>query len=164
MTVVIVGAGPTGMMLAIELALAGVEAVVLERRLERGRRELPVRGRAGCTHARSRCWISVGSRSAFSRRGRRCRWQPSRASRSTLPTSRHAIPTAWRWSRQHTERILRAWARELGVVVRYGHEMTGLAQDDEGVDLHLADGSTLRAEYVVGCDGGRSLVRKLAEH
>jgi 2-polyprenyl-6-methoxyphenol hydroxylase-like FAD-dependent oxidoreductase len=63
---------------------------------------------------------------------------------------------------KHTERILGAWASELGVEPRYAIELTGLAQDDDGVDIHLADGSTLNAGYVVGCDGGRSLVRKLA--
>jgi 3-(3-hydroxy-phenyl)propionate hydroxylase len=64
---------------------------------------------------------------------------------------------------KHTERILGVWASEVGVVAQYGREMTGLTQDDDGVDIHLADGNTLRASYVVGCDGGRSLVRKLAD-
>jgi 2-polyprenyl-6-methoxyphenol hydroxylase-like FAD-dependent oxidoreductase len=63
---------------------------------------------------------------------------------------------------KHTERILGVWASEVGVVTRYGRELTDLTQDDDGVDIHLADGDTLRAAYVVGCDGGRSLVRKLA--
>ena len=56
------------------------------------------------------------------------------------------------------------WLAELPVQVRYGREVTGFAQDDAGVDVVLADGETLRAQYLVGCDGGRSLIRKLAGH
>jgi 3-(3-hydroxy-phenyl)propionate hydroxylase len=159
--VAIVGGGPTGVMLAVELALAGVEAVVLERRPS-AEIESP-RARAGGLHART---IEV-----FDQRGVAERFlaegdamQVAAFAGVTLDLSdfptRHPYGLAL-WQK-HTERILGAWAREVGVVIRYGRELTDMAQDDDGVDIHLADGNTLRAAYVVGCDGGRSLVRKLA--
>ena len=160
--VVIVGGGPTGMMLAAELALAGVEAVVLERRP--GAQIESSRGRAGGLHART---IEVldqrGVAERFLAEGEAM--QVAAFAGVTLDLgdfpSRHPYGLAL-WQK-HTERILGAWASEIGVETRYGSEMTGLAQDDDGVDIRLADGNTLRAGYVVGCDGGRSLVRKLAD-
>ena len=159
--VVIVGGGPTGMMLAAELALAGVEAIVLERRpsaeIESSR------ARAGGLHART---IEVldqrGVAERFLEEGEAM--QVAAFAGVTLdlgdfPT-RHPYGLAL-WQK-HTERILGVWGREVGVVAQHGREMTGLTQDDDGVDVHLADGTTLRAGYLVGCDGGRSLVRKLA--
>ena len=62
----------------------------------------------------------------------------------------------------HIERILAGWVGELPVTIYRGREVTGFAQDDTGVDVELSDGQSLRAEYLVGCDGGRSLVRKAA--
>jgi 2-polyprenyl-6-methoxyphenol hydroxylase-like FAD-dependent oxidoreductase len=62
----------------------------------------------------------------------------------------------------HIERILAGWVRELGVPIRYGADVTGFAQDDTGVGVSLSDGRSLRASYLVGCDGGRSLIRKTA--
>ena len=62
----------------------------------------------------------------------------------------------------HIERILAGWVGELAVPIYRGREVTGFAQDDTGVDVELSDGQSLRAEYLVGCDGGRSLVRKAA--
>src|SRR5262249_41559470 len=61
-----------------------------------------------------------------------------------------------------TERILADWVSELAVLIYRGREVTGFAQDDTGVDVELSDGQSLRAEYLVGCDGGRSVVRKRA--
>ena len=159
--VIIVGGGPTGVMLAAELALAGVEAVVLERRP--GAEIESLRGRAGGLHART---IEVldqrGVAERFLAEGEAM--QVAAFAGVTLDLgdfpSRH--PYGLALPQQHTERILGAWASELGVETRYGSEMTGLAQEDDGVDIRLADGDTLRAGYVVGCDGGRSLVRKLA--
>jgi 2-polyprenyl-6-methoxyphenol hydroxylase-like FAD-dependent oxidoreductase len=159
--VAIVGAGPTGTMLAAELALAGVDAVLLERRAGAGIES--ARGRAGGLHART---IEVldqrGVAERFLAEGEVM--QVAAFAGVTLdlggfPT-RHPYGLAL-WQK-HTERILGAWAGELGVVARRGREVTGLTQDDAGVDLRLADGATLRAGYVVGCDGGRSLVRRLA--
>ncbi|HYG95894.1 MAG TPA: FAD-dependent monooxygenase, partial [Solirubrobacterales bacterium] len=60
------------------------------------------------------------------------------------------------------ERIMAAWIAELPARIYYDSEVTGFAQDDDGVDVRLADGGSLRARYLVGCDGGRSLVRKAA--
>ncbi|MBC7791901.1 MAG: FAD-dependent monooxygenase, partial [Anaerolineae bacterium] len=60
------------------------------------------------------------------------------------------------------ERILAEWVSELAVRIYRGREVTGFAQDDTGVDVVLSDGQSLRAEYLVGCDGGRSLIRKAA--
>ena len=62
----------------------------------------------------------------------------------------------------HFERILAGWVGELGVPIAREREVTGFAQDDTGVDVELSDGQSLRAEYLVGCDGGRSVVRKAA--
>ena len=62
----------------------------------------------------------------------------------------------------HIERILAEWVGELAVTIYRGREVTGFAQDDTGVDVALSDGQSLRAEYLVGCDGGRSLIRKAA--
>jgi 2-polyprenyl-6-methoxyphenol hydroxylase-like FAD-dependent oxidoreductase len=60
------------------------------------------------------------------------------------------------------ERIMAEWVAELPVHLLYGHEVAGFEQDDDGVDVLLAGGEVIRAQYLVGCDGGRSLVRKVA--
>ncbi len=65
------------------------------------------------------------------------------------------------WQNQ-IERIMAEWIAELPVQIYYGSEVTGFAQDDSGVDVELAEGQPLRAQYLVGCDGGRSLIRKAA--
>jgi 2-polyprenyl-6-methoxyphenol hydroxylase-like FAD-dependent oxidoreductase len=148
-------------MFAAELALAGVQAIVLERRPDAQIESS--RGRAGGLHART---IEVldqrGVAERFLAEGEAMQvaaFAGVTLDLSDFPT-RHPYGLAL-WQNT-TERILGEWARELGVETRYGSELTGLAQDDDGVDIRLADGNTLRAGYVVGCDGGRSLVRKLA--
>jgi 3-(3-hydroxy-phenyl)propionate hydroxylase len=78
---------------------------------------------------------------------------------SDFPT-RHGYGLAL-WQRDF-ERILAGWIDELGVAIVRGRDVVGLTRDDEGVDVELSDGTTLRAQYVVGCDGGRSVVRKAA--
>jgi 2-polyprenyl-6-methoxyphenol hydroxylase-like FAD-dependent oxidoreductase len=65
------------------------------------------------------------------------------------------------WQNQ-IERIMAAWIAELAVRIYYGREVTGITQDEDGVGVELADGGSLRAQYLVGCDGGRSVVRKTA--
>jgi 3-(3-hydroxy-phenyl)propionate hydroxylase len=159
--VIIVGAGPAGTMLGAELALAGVKAVVLERRPSAQIESF--RARAGGLHART---IEVldqrGVVERFLAEGEAM--QVAAFAGVTLDLG--DFPTRYPYGlalwQKHTERILGAWASEIGVETRYGSEMTGLVQDDDGVDIRLADGNMLRAGYVVGCDGGRSLVRKLA--
>ena len=78
---------------------------------------------------------------------------------SDFPT-RHPYGLAL-WQ-NHIERILAGWVGELAVPIYRGRDVTGFAQDDTGVDVELSDGQSLRAGYLVGCDGGRSLIRKAA--
>jgi 2-polyprenyl-6-methoxyphenol hydroxylase-like FAD-dependent oxidoreductase len=79
---------------------------------------------------------------------------------SDFPTRHNYGLALWQ---SHFERILAAWVSELGVPIRREREVTGFAQDDTGVDVELSDGQSLRADYLVGCDGGRSVIRKAAE-
>ena len=157
--VVIAGAGPTGLTLAGELALAGVDVAVVERRETQ---EL-VGQRAGGLHARTiEVYDQRGIAERFLSAGQSVQavgfaWIPLDI--SDFP-SRHPHTLAL-WQGE-IERILAEWVAELPVTVHRGREVTGLAQDDAGVVVELTDGATLRAEYLVGCDGGRSLVRKAA--
>jgi len=157
--VVIAGGGPAGLMLAGELALAGVDVAIVERRDSQA---LPG-SRAGGFHART---VEV-----FDQRGIADRFlsegqvvQIVGFARVTLDIS--DFPTRHNYSlglwQNHIERILAGWVHELGVPIYYGSEVTGFAQNASGVDVALADGQSLRAEYLVGCDGGRSLIRKAA--
>ncbi|MFF0989617.1 FAD-dependent monooxygenase [Kocuria nitroreducens] len=155
--VVVVGAGPTGLMLAGELGLAGVDVVVVERRAGQ-----EVAGsRAGGLHSRT---IEVldqrGIADRFLAQGTTAQvagFAGTPLDISDFPT-RHPYGLAL-WQ-NHIERLLAGWVRELGVSVRYGHDVTGIAQDGTGVDVELSDGRRLRARYLVGCDGGRSRIRK----
>jgi 2-polyprenyl-6-methoxyphenol hydroxylase-like FAD-dependent oxidoreductase len=158
--VVIAGGGPTGLMLAAELALAGIDAVVVERRTSQ---ELDG-SRAGGLHART---IEVldqrGIAERFLSAGQVMQvnaYAQVRLDISDFP-SRHNYGLAL-WQSEF-ERILAEWAvDELGVSILRGREVTGLARDDDGVDVELSRDTTLRARYLVGCDGGRSVVRKAA--
>ena len=157
--VVIAGGGPTGLMLAGELALAGVDVAIVERRASQDL----AGSRAGGLHART---IEVlDQRGIADGSSRRDRWLRSRASPgsaldiSDFPTRHHYGLALWQ---NHIERILAGWVGELGVPIYRGREVTGFAQDDTGVDVELSDGQSLRAEYLVGCDGGRSVIRKAA--
>ena len=157
--VVIAGGGPTGLMLAAELALAEVDVAIVERRAD----QALVGMRAGGLHARS---IEIldqrGVADRFLREGQVTQlagfaW--TRLDISDLPT-RHAYGLALRQS--HIERILADWVGELAVPIYRNFEVTGFVQDETGVNVALSGGETLRANYLVGCDGGRSLVRKTA--
>jgi 2-polyprenyl-6-methoxyphenol hydroxylase-like FAD-dependent oxidoreductase len=157
--VVIAGAGPTGLMLAGELALAGVDVAVVERRPDQ---YLPG-SRAGGFQART---IEVldqrGIADRFLAEGQVAQvagFAMIRLDISDFPT-RHPYGLGL-WQR-HIERILAGWVAELKVRIHYGTEVTGFAQDDAGVEVGLSDGRRFRAQYLVGCDGGRSLVRKEA--
>jgi 2-polyprenyl-6-methoxyphenol hydroxylase-like FAD-dependent oxidoreductase len=157
--VVIAGGGPTGLMLAGELALAGVDVAIVERRVGQ---EL-IGARAGGLHSRT---IEVldqrGIADRFLSQGQVAQvagFSQIRLDISDFPT-RHPYGLAlWQI---HIERTLAGWVDELGVPIHRGREVTGVTQDGSGVDLELSDGHFLRAEYVVGCDGGRSSVRKSA--
>jgi 2-polyprenyl-6-methoxyphenol hydroxylase-like FAD-dependent oxidoreductase len=157
--VVVAGGGPTGLMLAGELALAGVDVAIVERRANQ---EL-IGARAGGLHART---IEVldqrGIADRFLSQGQVAQvagFSQIRLDISDFPT-RHPYGLAL-WQ-THIERILAGWVDELEVPVYRGREVTSVAQDDTGVDLELSGGHFQRAEYVVGCDGGRSSVRKSA--
>src|SRR5438876_5891689 len=78
---------------------------------------------------------------------------------SDFPTRHNYGLGLWQ---NYIERILAGWVGELAVPIYLGIEVTGFAQDDSGVDIALGDGRSLRAQYLVGCDGGRSLIRKAA--
>ncbi len=158
--VVIAGGGPTGLMLAGELALAGVDVAIVERRASQ---DLPG-SRAGGLHSRT---IEVldqrGIADRFLSEGQVAQvaaFLPGKSlDISEFPTRHPYGLGLWQ---NHIERILAGWVGELPVTVYRGREVTGFAQDDAGVDVELADGQLLRAKYLVGCDGGRSLVRKAA--
>ncbi|BBZ78722.1 hypothetical protein MANY_40590 [Mycolicibacterium anyangense] len=157
--VVVVGAGPTGLMLAAELALAGVDAAIVERRQGQ---EL-VGSRAGGLHARTLEILDQrGVADRFLSAGYTAQvagFAQIRLDISDLPT-RHPYGLAL-WQ-SNIERILAQWVEELGVPIRRGLEATGLGQDDDRVLVRLADGAAVAGCYVVGCDGGRSVVRKSA--
>jgi 2-polyprenyl-6-methoxyphenol hydroxylase-like FAD-dependent oxidoreductase len=157
--VVIAGGGPTGLMLAGELALAGVDVAIVERRASQ---DLPG-SRAGGLHSRT---IEVldqrGIADRFLSKGQVAQvagFGSVRLDISDFPTRHNYGLGLWQ---NHIERILAGWVGELAVPIYYGIEVTGFEQDDTGVDVELSDGQSLRAQYLVGCDGGRSLVRKAA--
>lgn len=156
--VVIVGGGPSGMMLAAELALAKVDVAVVERRPD----STLAGSRAGGFHART---IEVldqrGIADRFLSRGQTvqvCTFGTTSLDLSDFPT-RHPYTLAL-WQNE-IEQIMAEWIAELPVHSYYGRDVTGFVQDDTGVDVQIADGG-LRASYVVGCDGGRSVIRKAA--
>jgi 2-polyprenyl-6-methoxyphenol hydroxylase-like FAD-dependent oxidoreductase len=155
--VVIAGAGPTGMMLAAELKLAGIDVGIVERR------ETAEFNRSGALglHARSlEVFDQRGIVDRFLREGKTAQvagFGHTIVDISDFPT-RHNYGLALR--QKHIERILAGWIDELGVPVHRGREITGFTQDDNGVELALANGETVRALYLVGCDGGRSVIRK----
>src|SRR5687767_3169890 len=146
-------------MLAGELALAGVDVVIVERRPDQALDG----SRAGGLHSRT---IEVldqrGIAERFLSAGQVMQVQGFALiflDISDFPT-RHNYGLALQQRR--FEPILAEWVTELGVPIHYGRELVGFTQDDNGVDVDLAGEPSLRAQYLVGCDGGRSLVRKAA--
>jgi 3-(3-hydroxy-phenyl)propionate hydroxylase len=157
--VVSAGGGPTGLMLAGELALAGVDVAIVERRASQDLIGL----RAGGLHART---IEVldqrGIADRFLSQGQVYQvagFHMIPLDISDFPTRHNYLLQLWQ---NHIERILAEWVGELGVTIYRGREVTGFAQNDTGVAVALSDGQSLRAEYLVGCDGGGSLIRKAA--
>jgi len=157
--VVVAGGGPTGLMLAGELALAGVDVAIVERRASQ---EL-AGSRAGGLHSRT---IEVLDQRGIADRFLSEGQTVQVAAFAGVPLDISDFPTRHPYGlglwQNHIERILAGWVDELAVPIYREREVTGFAQDDSGVDVELSDGTSLRAEYLVGCDGGRSLVRKEA--
>ena len=157
--VVIAGGGPTGLMLAGELALAGIDVVIVERRADQG-----VDGsRAGGLHSRT---IEVldqrGIAGRFLSEGQEhpfVGYAGTFLDISDFPTRHNYLLALWQ---SRIEPILAGWVGELGVPILRGCEVVSFAQDDTGVDVELSADASLRAEYLIGCDGGRSLIRKAA--
>ena len=157
--VVIAGAGPAGMMLAAELALANVDVAIVEQRADHDL----VGSRAGGFHSRTIEMLDQrGVAERFLAEGQTAQaamFGTTVLDMSDFPT-RH--PYALGIFQNKIERIMGDWIAELPIKIYYGQEVTGFTQDDTSVDVRLASGDTLGAQYLVGCDGGRSLIRKLA--
>jgi 2-polyprenyl-6-methoxyphenol hydroxylase-like FAD-dependent oxidoreductase len=157
--VVTAGGGPAGLMLAGELALAGVDVAIVERRPSQ---DLPG-SRAGGLHSRTiEIMDQRGIASRFLSEGQLVKFGQF----AGVPLDISELPTRHPYSiglwQKHIERILAGWVGELPVTFYRGRDVTGFAQDGSGVDVELSDGRSLRAQYLIGCDGGRSLVRKTA--
>ena len=157
--VVIAGGGPTGLMLAAELALARVDVAIVERRANQDL----AGSRAGGLHCRT---IEVldqrGIAERFLSQGKVMQvagFAMNPLDISDFPTRHNYGLALWQ---DRIERILAAWVDGLPVTIYRAREVTGFAQDDTGVDIEVSEGGSLRAAYLVGCDGGRSLVRKKA--
>ncbi|MCP2260638.1 bifunctional hydroxylase/dehydrase [Streptoalloteichus tenebrarius] len=157
--VIVAGAGPVGLTLAAELRLAGAEVLVLERLAE------PTgQSRALGMHART--MEVLDQRGLLDRlEGRRGEWGHFGAIPLDFGVLDSHVAGQMMIPQAKTERALGAWAAELGVPIRRGHEVVGLAQDADGVQVEVEGPEgryRLRAAYLVGCDGGRSTVRRLA--
>lgn len=158
-SVVIAGGGSTGLMLAGELALAGVDVVVIERRASQalsGARALGISSRTiEVLDQRDIAdrFLAAGQTAQITGFG------VTRLDISDFPT-RHNYGLAL--VQKHIERLLAEWVIELNVPILYGRDVTGFVQHDAGVEVTLAGGQSLQAQYLVGCDGGRSLIRKSA--
>ena len=157
--VVIAGGGPTGLMLAGELALARVDVAIVERRASQDL----AGSRAGGLHSRTIELLDQrGIADRFLAQGQVMQvagFAMISLDISDFPTRHNYGLALWQ---DRIERILAAWVDELAVPIYRGRDVTGFAQDDTGVDVELSDGRSLRANYLVGCDGGRSLIRKTA--
>src|SRR5438128_7752757 len=157
--VVVAGGGPTGLMLAGELALAGVDVAIVERRASQ---EL-AGSRAGGLHSRT---IEVLDQRGIAERFLSEGQTVQVAAFAGVPLDISDFPPRHPYGlglwQNHIERILAGWVDELEVPIYREREVTGFAQGDSDVDVELSDGRSLRAEYLVGCDGGRSLVRRAA--
>jgi 2-polyprenyl-6-methoxyphenol hydroxylase-like FAD-dependent oxidoreductase len=157
--VVVAGGGPTGLMLGGELALAGVDVAIVERRASQDL----IGSRAGGLHSRT---IEVLDQRGIADRFVTQGQVAQVAQFCGIPLDISDFPTRHNYGlglwQNHIERTLAGWVDEMGVPICRGREVTGIAQDDTGVDVRLSGGQSLRAEYLVGCDGGRSVVRKAA--
>jgi 2-polyprenyl-6-methoxyphenol hydroxylase-like FAD-dependent oxidoreductase len=157
--VVIAGAGPTGLMLAGELRLAGIDVALIERRTSADL----AGSRAGGLHART---IEVLDQRGIADRFLAAGRPMQVAAFAGVPLDIGDFPTRHNYGlalwQKHFERILAGWIDELAIPIYRGREVTGFAQNETGVDVELSNSQLLRAQYLVGCDGGRSVVRKTA--
>ena len=157
--VVVAGGGPTGLMLAGELALAGVDVAIVERRASQDL----IGSRAGGLHSRA---IEILDQRGIADRFLSQGQIAQVAGFGMIPLDISDFPTRHPYGlalwQNHIERILAGWVGELAVPIYRGREVAGFAQDDTGVDVGLSGGQSLRAEYLVGCDGGSSVIRKAA--
>ncbi|MGH8995566.1 MAG: FAD-dependent monooxygenase [Acidimicrobiales bacterium] len=159
--VVIAGGGPTGLMLAAELTLAGADVVIVERRASQ---ELDGSRAGGLLPRTLEVLDQRGIAERFLSEGE---GQHPSVGFAYIPLDVSDFPTRHNyalalWQRDF-ERILADWVlAELGVPIVRGCEVVSLAPDETGVDVELSDNTSRRAEYLVGCDGGRSVVRKAA--
>jgi 2-polyprenyl-6-methoxyphenol hydroxylase-like FAD-dependent oxidoreductase len=158
--VVVVGGGPTGMMLAAELKLAGADVVVVERRADREVDGSRARG------------VNARTLEVLDQRGIVDRFlaagQPHQGlSLAGVTLDISAFPTRHNYGlallQRQFEHILGGWFDELGVPIARGVEVVGFAQEESGIDVELSDGRSIRTAYLVGCDGGRSVVRQGAD-
>ena len=157
--VVIAGGGPTGLMLAGELALPGINVAIVERRPNQ---ELAGSRAGGLSSRTIEVFDQRGIADRFLAEGQVAQvtgFAVTRLDISDFPT-RHNYGLALR--QKHIERIMAGWVEELNVPIYRAREVTGFTTDDAGVDVATSDGQALRAQYLVGCDGGRSLIRKTA--
>ncbi|MET8426892.1 FAD-dependent monooxygenase [Nocardia sp. NPDC004860] len=156
-SVVIVGAGPAGLMLAGELRLVGVDVIVLERLSERSGESRGI-------------GLTLRTMEVLDQRGLLSRFGPLETSSAGhfggIPLDMGVlgapIEAARTVPQSVTETVLESWARGLGADIRRGHEFAGLEAGDDHVTVHVSERPSLTAEYVIGCDGGRSAVRKTA--
>ncbi|MDT5079782.1 MAG: hypothetical protein QOJ80_4419 [Mycobacterium sp.] len=157
--VVIAGGGPTGLVLGAELALAGVDVAIVERRTSHD-----VEGsRAGGLTSRT---LEVLDQRGVADRFLEMGWTAEAVHYSGIFLDVSDFPTRHSYvlglAQYRIERILADWVAELGVPVHYGREVEAFTQHDAGVVVGLSGGQALRAAYLVGCDGGRSAIRKMA--
>src|SRR5213595_2892831 len=157
--VVVAGGGPTGLMLAGELALAGVDVAIVERRASQDLTGTRSRG----LHSRT---IEVldqrGIADRFLSEGQVAQVAGFAGTRFDIRGFPTRHPYGLALLQHNFERILAGWVDELEVPIHRESEVTGFVQDATGVDVQLSEGTALRADYLVGCDGGRSVVRKAA--
>ena len=155
--VIVVGGGPTGLMLAGELALAGVDVAIIERRESQHLAGM----RAGGLHMRTMEILDqrgIGDRfAAIGERHPFAHFHGALLDLTDFPTRRNYFVTL---PQNHIERLLAEWVGELGVPVYRGRDVVGITQEADEVAVKTAGGQTLTADYVVGCDGARSAVRK----